>query len=99
MSTPIYLIWFLSEPNTCLGTTKCYRNATRRDKTSNVNAGKDFFGGSLARKCMNIAPIIKTAIPIAEGLLTTGNQMPTINSTDSVILRNPMNFIKDPESP
>jgi hypothetical protein len=93
------LIWLYPEPVKPPKSSISYKNTTRRDKTSKVKAGRDFFGGSLARKCMIIAPIIKTAILMADGLLTIGNQIPTINSTDNVILRNPMNFIKDPDSP
>ncbi len=78
---------------------KSYKIATTRDKTNNIKAGRDFCGESLARKCINIAPIIKMAIPIAEGLLIIGIQIPTISNNDNVILRNPMNFIKDPDRP
>ena len=40
-----------------------------RDKIKNIVAGKDFNGWSLTFRCINIAPSIKTAIPIAAGTI------------------------------
>ena len=49
-----------------------YRRMTTRDRTRSEKAGKDFFMGSRTFRCIDTAPSIRSAMPIAAGFVTDG---------------------------
>ena len=54
-----------------------HRKTTRQDRPSNASAGSDFLIGSRTLRCIDTAPSIRTAVPIAAGRETAGHQIPT----------------------
>jgi hypothetical protein len=59
-------------------------------KISMINAGNDFFNGSLTFMCIHTAPSIIIEMIRAAGKTRKGFHSPKINSRAAVILMNPM---------
>lgn len=69
------------------------------ERTKKVKAGKDLINESLTLKCITMAPNINTAIPIAEGTIKTGKNIPIINVVANKSFKVLINCIKLIDNP
>ncbi len=76
-----------------------YKNIKNKESTNKLNAGKDLTSESFTLICIEIAPIIRTAIPIAAGFVKTGTNIPAIKNAARASLKNPINFINQSGRP
>lgn len=86
----------------CFYKPSCWRMSITmipKESRKNSNAGKERILGSLARKCMKIAPNIKIPIPPAESVEKSEYQIETTSAVAKITFRVPIKYITDEEKP